>query len=1039
ATIMNEVRAEWEGELNRRLEEARAANTQLPGHDDSEVEDEEMDGNASTMQRIGDILEGQKDLMTMMVNRQSSGPTELRVEGINMPQYKGQVGENLDLFMWNVKVFFAAKNLDADAPGNQKRCMAMIVASLRGVAGSWYQDYVTRTGVPPSNLLQLETLLRAEFVPTDLQERLRDKLAGLSQKSCVSLEEYISRYREVMVQVRDMSELDKVMWFNRGLRSKTKIEVNYRRCTTVSQAMAVALEFERTHFGGEARGGSSHLTQPAKWLWSKKSILSTNEMDLVVIPAIQAIQGMAQATVVDPNFSTTWRNGMDYVSAAIQPSTSQPSALSQNEACAQVTQVNAVQLAEAGVPKRSDDGSMVSRAQWLRMLSEDTPVRWVLDYHYVNSQQEIPKIPLPNIDELFDSCYGACVFTKINLNSGYHQMLVAPRARKYTAFRTHRETYEWCVAPMGMAGMPGLWSRLMRAIFQKYPFIKVYMDDLCICSRSMEEHVVHLRVVFELFREQKLYARKSKCEFGVSEVRFLGHVISKDGLAVDPCKIEVIEKWQPPASRKELLSFLGLAGYYRKFIFNYAAIVLPLSELTKDSVEWLWMDEQQDAFETIKLHLQQAPVLQFPDHDKPFIVTTDASDLCCGAVLSQMDGVGDEHPIAFMSKKLGVHEKNWPAHEKELFAIKLALTKWRHYLLGQHFDVYTDNSACQWFLKTPVLNSKMARWLDFFSEFDFALHHRPGSTNVVADALSRHDPVGVTDYATGVVSTVTAQVGEWDRSLIGATNAPTGFLHGCDMACLCRVSIVAALRRQSDVLSGLPLADKALFLGNPYGGERSLAQDSDWSWVRVPEKSWVRVPSEPRIRVGVPQQHVINHAQQLDYTMVGMSDTFKERLRKAYEKDPAFQRYANGRSNYAQRDGLYFFKSKHRVWRLQVPADDVIRTEIISMFHDSPSAAHPGVRRTQLAVAQWYVWPSMNEDIHLYVVTCETCQRYKSSSRKSNGLLMPLPIPPSCWHTVTMDFITGLPVSDGYDSILVVVCKLSKRPKYIPTHTTVTA
>ncbi|KAF0692821.1 Aste57867_16137 [Aphanomyces stellatus] len=265
ATIMNEVRAEWEGELNRRLEEARAANTQLPGHDDSELEDEEMDGNASTMQRIGDILEGQKDLMTMMVNRQSSGPTELRVEGINMPQYKGQVGENLDLFMWNVKVFFAAKNLDADAPGNQKRCMAMIVASLRGVAGSWYQDYVTRTGVPPSNLLQLETLLRAEFVPPDLQERLRDKLAGLSQKSCVSLEEYISRCREVMVQVRDMSELDKVMWFNRGLRSKTKIEVNYRRCTTVSQAMAVALEFEPTQNGC---GPKSQFFQPTEWLWS---------------------------------------------------------------------------------------------------------------------------------------------------------------------------------------------------------------------------------------------------------------------------------------------------------------------------------------------------------------------------------------------------------------------------------------------------------------------------------------------------------------------------------------------------------------------------------------------------------------------------------------------------------------------------------------------------------------------------------------------------------------------------------------------------
>ncbi|KAF0687770.1 Aste57867_20522 [Aphanomyces stellatus] len=164
----------------------------------------------------------------------------------------------------------------------------------------------------------------------------------------------------------------------------------------------------------------------------------------------------------------------------------------------------------------------------------------------------------------------------------------------------------------------------------------------------------------------------------------------------------------------------GLAGYYRKFIFNYAGIVLPLSELTKDTVEWLWMDEQQDAFDTIKLHLQQAPVLQLPNHGKPFIVTTDASDLCCGAVLSQLDGAGDEHPIAFMFKKLGVYEKNWSAHEKELFAIKVALTKLRHYLLGQHFDVDTDNIACL-VLKTPVLNFKMARcWTFQRDRFYFA-------------------------------------------------------------------------------------------------------------------------------------------------------------------------------------------------------------------------------------------------------------------------------------------------------------------------------
>ncbi|KAF0687773.1 Aste57867_20525 [Aphanomyces stellatus] len=184
-TIVNEVRAEWEVELNRRLEEASAANTQLPGHDDSELDldDEEMGDNALTMQRIGDILESQMDPMTIMVMRQSSGSTKLRVKGINMPQYKGEVGEILNLFMWNVKVFFAARNLDADAPDNQKRCIVMIVANLRGVAGSWYQNYITRTGIYPSNPLQLETLLRAEFVPSDLQECFWGSLAGISQKS----------------------------------------------------------------------------------------------------------------------------------------------------------------------------------------------------------------------------------------------------------------------------------------------------------------------------------------------------------------------------------------------------------------------------------------------------------------------------------------------------------------------------------------------------------------------------------------------------------------------------------------------------------------------------------------------------------------------------------------------------------------------------------------------------------------------------------------------------------------------------------------
>jgi hypothetical protein len=362
-----------------------------------------------------------------------------------------------------------------------------------------------------------------------------------------------------------------------------------------------------------------------------------------------------------------------------------------------------------GVPKKGDDNMLMKRSQWLKLLTEETPVRWVLDYRYTNSQQEIPRIPLPNIEDLFDQMAGARIFSKLDLASGYHQMLVEEASRKYTAFRTHKETYEWCVAPMGLAGVPGLWSRMMNSVFGKLLFVIVYMDDIAVCSKTMEEHADHLRQVFELMRAHILYGRLTKCEFGVDKIAFLGHEVSAQGLAVDANKIRAIEKWTTPTNRKQLMSFLGLAGYYRKFICDYATIVLPLSQIAREKVEWQWNAEQQAAFEVIKVALQQAPVLQLADPDRPFVVTTDASGYCCGAVLSQIDNDGNDRPIAFLSKTLGVHEINWPAYEQELFAIKIALTKYRHFLLGQHFDVFTDNSACKWMLTTQELNPKMTR------------------------------------------------------------------------------------------------------------------------------------------------------------------------------------------------------------------------------------------------------------------------------------------------------------------------------------------
>ncbi|KAF0756842.1 hypothetical protein AaE_004472, partial [Aphanomyces astaci] len=273
----------------------------------------------------------------------------------------------------------------------------------------------------------------------------------------------------------------------------------------------------------------------------------------------------------------------------------------------------------------------------------DTPIRWVLDYRHVNSQSIVPKIPLPNIEDLFDRMHGCRVFTKIDLASGYHQMLVMPSARKYTAFRTHRDVYEWVVA---MAGMPGIWSRLMRRLFDKFDFVVVYMDDICVFSRTIEEHADHLRSICTVLRTEKLYARPSKCSFGVDFVNFLGHTISKNGLHVDQSKVRVIEKWPEPQSSKDVMSFVGLASYYRKFIPDFAELVRPLSGLLKKGAKWHWGEDERRAFLIIKFTLQQAPVLQLPDYDKPYVVTTDASGFCCGAVISQLDGDGNDRPVA---------------------------------------------------------------------------------------------------------------------------------------------------------------------------------------------------------------------------------------------------------------------------------------------------------------------------------------------------------------------------------------------------------
>lgn len=364
--------------------------------------------------------------------------------------------------------------------------------------------------------------------------------------------------------------------------------------------------------------------------------------------------------------------------------------------------------------------------------------RMCIDYRALNKLTIKNRYPLPRIDDMIDQLSGAVVFSKLDLASGYHQVRIVPEDVPKTAFRTRYGHYEFLVMPFGLTNAPATFMRLMNDVFHEYldKFVIVFLDDILVYSKTYPEHREHLRLIMQKLREAKLFGRPLKCSFFMKEVNFCGYVISEGKVQMQPQKIDAVQKWPVPQSVTHLRSFLGLANFYHKFVQNFATIAAPLYLLTRKGRPWQWTVAAQKAFDELKVALTSAPVLILPDMSKPFIVTTDASLVATGAVLAQDHGQG-EQPIAYLSQKLNSAEQNYPAHERELLAVKRAFDNWRSYLFGKKFTLVTDSSAIKYIMSQQVLTGRRARWAEQFADYDFEVVHRPGKTNVVADALSR--------------------------------------------------------------------------------------------------------------------------------------------------------------------------------------------------------------------------------------------------------------------------------------------------------------
>ncbi|XP_061370669.1 uncharacterized protein LOC133313296 [Gastrolobium bilobum] len=369
----------------------------------------------------------------------------------------------------------------------------------------------------------------------------------------------------------------------------------------------------------------------------------------------------------------------------------------------------------------------------LLVKKKDGTWRFCVDYRALN-QVTIPnRFPIPTVDEMLDELSGAAVYSKMDLRSGYHQIRMAAQDVYKTDFRTHEGHYEFVVMPFGLTNAPATFQGIMNSVLKEFlrRFVIVFFDDILVYSRTMEEHLGHLRLVLVCLRENQLYAKMTKCAFAQGEVEYLSHVVSASGVRPDGGKIQAILEWKTPKTIKQLRGFLGLAGYYRKFVKGFSQIASPLTSLLQKDA-FIWTEGATRAMVQLQEALSHAPVLALPNFAEPFVLTTDASGTGVGAVLSQRD-----QPIAFFSRKMSPKIQQSSTYVRELFAITESVAKFRQYLLGNRFTIRTDQRSIRELMAQVIQTPEQQRFLVKLLGFDYTIEYYPGAVNKVADALSR--------------------------------------------------------------------------------------------------------------------------------------------------------------------------------------------------------------------------------------------------------------------------------------------------------------
>lgn len=599
-------------------------------------------------------------------------------------------------------------------------------------------------------------------------------------------------------------------------------------------------------------------------------------------------------------------------------------------------------------------------------------LRMCIDYRALNSITVKDSYPIPRIDQLIDILHGSGCWSKMDMASAYNQFPVHKDSIAMTGFVTRYGTYECTVMPFGLCNAPATCMRYMQHVLHDMldTCVVVYLDDVLVYSPTREQHLIDLRNVMDKLKDADLRLKRKKCFFGVDRVEYLGHVISKDGVAMDPAKIKSILGWPSPQSVTDVRSFLGMVGYYRKFLKGFADISAPLVELTKKTVPWMWNAPQEYAFKALKEMLVSAPTLLIPDttEGQTFIIHSDASDFAVGAVLLQDQGNGGLQPCAYYSKKMNPAERNYTVGDKEMLAMKLALSEYRIYVEGVPTVLCTDHRNNVDMLTRPAANitsRRVARWIEYMQQFgrNLKLAYIKGEENQ-ADALSRRPDYKNIDDEDG------------SNDIIG---------HG-----------------------GLDGE------GNPRPPLMQLADSDIGAQLLDPlDKSKLL----PAIRCNV-----------LRVTPGGL----EREIKQAYGRDPDYNNSSPEGRAFREENGLQLIRGGwYKGERMAVPHDMAVRKQILQLCHDGQS--HIGENKVLASLVLRFWWPTMVRDAKSFVKECATCARAKTSTQKKYGKLHPIPIPARNFGGITMDLLHMPVTPDGFDNLLVVVCKRSKWVIAAPT------